>query len=199
MARSGLPFCPCPTGAPLGRRDCSSAERNAARRLTGRESGCRACETCAGWYLIGRGANRVVEPVRALYAVQESAAVSLCLAGRAQDARKRRRTGGDGAGNTSGHLASSAAILARSGTRGRGKEKPRTSPGRGSFETLGGAEEDAEGQEQDEQNISHAITSNVKTEGHGGRWWCVCTGCIVLRGHASGRRSRAGRLIPRAM
>jgi hypothetical protein len=45
----------------------------------------------------------------------------------------------------------------------REKEKPRTNPGRGSFETLGGAEENAERQKQDEQNISHAITSNVRT------------------------------------
>jgi hypothetical protein len=44
------------------------------------------------------------------------------------------------------------------------KEKPRTNPGRGSFEALGGAEEYAERQKQDEKNIGHAITSDVKTE-----------------------------------
>lgn len=99
-----------------------------------------------------------------MYAVQRSAAVSLSPAARVQDARKRRRTCGDGAGNTSGLPASSAAILARSGVREREKEKPRTNPGRGSFETLGGAEEYAERQKQDEKNIGHAITSDVKTE-----------------------------------
>lgn len=114
--------------------------------------------------MIGSTTNRVVRPVRALYAVQRSAAVSLSLAARVQDARKRRRTGGDGAGNTSGRPASSAAILARSEACEREKEKPRTNPGRVSLEVLSGAEENAERQEQDEQNIGHAITSNVKTK-----------------------------------
>lgn len=98
-----------------------------------------------GWYLIGQTVNRVVEPVRALYAVQRSAAVSLFPADRVQDARKRRVTGGDGTGNISGRPDSFAAVMARSGVRGGKKEKPRTNPGRGSFETLCGAEEDAEG------------------------------------------------------
>ena len=90
--------------------------------------------------------------------------MSLSPAARVQDTRKRRRTCGDGTGNISGRPASSAAILARSGACEREKEKPRTNPGRGSFETLGGAEEYAERQKQDEKNIGHAITSDVKTE-----------------------------------
>ena len=99
-----------------------------------------------------------------MYAVQRSAAMSLSPAGRVQDTRKRRRTGGDGAGNTSGLPASSAAILARSGACEREKEKPRTNPGRGSFEALGGAEEYAERQKQNEQDIGHVITSEVRTK-----------------------------------
>ena len=98
-----------------------------------------------------------------MYAVQRSAAVSLSPIGHVQNARKRRRTGGDGVGDISVRPDGPAAVLARPGVREREKEKPRTNPGRGSFETLCRAEEDAERQKQDEQDISHAITSDVKT------------------------------------
>ena len=114
--------------------------------------------------MIGLTANRVVRPIRALYAVQRPAAVSLSPAARVQDARKRRRTVGDSVGDISGCLASSAAILARSGACEREKEKPRTNPGRGSFEPLCRAEKHAERQKQDEKNVGHVITSNVRTE-----------------------------------
>lgn len=90
--------------------------------------------------------------------------MSLSPVVRVQNARKRRRTSGDSAGDTSGRPAISAAVLARSGAREREKEKPRTNPGRVSLEALGGAEEYAERQKQDEKNVGHAITSNVKTE-----------------------------------
>ena len=99
-----------------------------------------------------------------MYAVQRSAAVFLSPAARVQDARKRRRTCGDGTGDISVRPDGPAAILARSEARERERKKPRTNPGRGSLETLGGAEEYAERQKQDEKNIGHAITSDVKTE-----------------------------------
>lgn len=164
MARSGLPPYPAPPAIPPGRRDCMA--HRAKRRTTSHKareqpqnarnvrgvvldrprskSRCGAC-------------TRVVRGARVRRRVPLSRWPCPGHAKTPQDGRRRCRE----------CIRPPCQLCGDPGplwSLWEGKEKPRTNPGRGSFEALGGAEEYAERQEQNEQDIGHAITSNVKTK-----------------------------------